>query len=669
MAHNSHSAILMSPAQDFNGWFTNMNYRARACRVFRLACFFFTIESLLFITIPSKGHAAGFDAGYLNALITDARERGISNEYYWDLLLHYRKIGKRRESTVNDQNFFLALNGKSDPQAELEETLRRLFQQGVEGQENVRCRFVARYAWLKDQLHIDETKLPLAACSEFDRTVSAINPQSVVLIFPAAYINSPASMFGHTLLRIDGGSESVLISLAVNYSAFTSEDRGISYAYKGITGGFQGYYSAAPYYEKVREYTAIEHRDILEYALNLTPDEVRRMFYHIWEMRGIGSSYYFLNRNCSFAILYLLEIARPSLHIIDHFQKTHHFWVIPGDTVRAIIDSGIVKMVTYRPSQATRIKNIARSLNEECRQAAYRVSIGSTASSVVEALALPEADQVRILDLAVENVLYMGASMIIGHDEYLSRFQELLKERNRHELSTQELYHTPSPVRPDQGHLPGRIGIGGGCRTGSCFEEVELRPLYHDLRDAAEGYVEGTTIDFIRAALRYDTSRHHLDLHSLRLVDIESLSPRDLFFHPLSWKFHIGAEQKILPDGRERLVTSFTAGLGTSKSIGSAITYALAETEVNAHRTFGHSAVLGTGGTVGLLIHPTSWWNINCSLKGITPLLGDPYRIFKGELVQNIMFGKNNGYMISVSREKINSYFRSEIAMLWNIYY
>ena len=360
-----------------------MNLRMQACKALCFACFLFaTIVNIL----PIKGYAADFDPAYMNSLIAESRDRGISNHRYWDLLLYYRKVGENRESTANDPKFFLSENGKSDPQAELEETLRSFFEPNIENHENKRCRFVARYAWLKEQLQIDESKLAPVVCTEFEQSLSDINPKSVTLIFPVAYLNSPASMFGHTLLRIDGSSESALISLAVNYSAVTSENQGLIYAYKGVSGGFQGYYATNPYYEKVREYIGIEHRDIWEYRLDLTQEETKRLFYHVWEMRGIGSNYYFLDRNCSYAILYLLEIARPSLKNINDFLEDHKVWVLPSDTVRVVIDSGIVAQVSYRPSLVTRIKDMSNLLSDENRQIAYSMSTGAAPPTAVGAI-------------------------------------------------------------------------------------------------------------------------------------------------------------------------------------------------------------------------------------------------------------------------------------------
>ena len=74
------------------------------------------------------------------------------------------------------------------------------------------------------------------------------------MVFASAHMSAPASMFGHTFLRVDSAYESPLLSYAVNYAAtINRSDGGIAYAFKGIFGFYPGYYSILPYYEKVRE--------------------------------------------------------------------------------------------------------------------------------------------------------------------------------------------------------------------------------------------------------------------------------------------------------------------------------------------------------------------------------------------------------------------------------
>ena len=222
------------------------------------------------------------------------------------------------------------------------------------------CRFPARYAWLAKTLEIDPTRIPRPPpCPEVDNILRAIDGQSVAMVFASGYVNSPASMFGHTFLRIDSRLKSPLLSFAVNYAARTDPaDGGLTFTVKGMFGGYQGFYSVMPYYDKVREYSNIDQRDLWEYSLNLTPDEVRRLLLHLIELKDIPTDYFFLDENCSYELLFLVDAARPEARLTETMDR---YWVIPMDTVRAVIGAGLVDNLVWRPSRALRIRH-ARSL-------------------------------------------------------------------------------------------------------------------------------------------------------------------------------------------------------------------------------------------------------------------------------------------------------------------
>jgi hypothetical protein len=79
-----------------------------------------------------------------------------------------------------------------------------------------------------------------------------------------------------------------------------------------------------PYYLKVREYSDLENRDIWEYELNLTPEEIDRLLMHAWELGPIHFDYYFFDENCAYHLLGLLEAARPDLTLTEGFAGGRH---------------------------------------------------------------------------------------------------------------------------------------------------------------------------------------------------------------------------------------------------------------------------------------------------------------------------------------------------------
>ena len=65
---------------------------------------------------------------YLTQLLQQARQARLADAREWHLLLHYRaNLFGGYTSEQDDTGFFLAPEGKTDPQAELDATLRQFF--------------------------------------------------------------------------------------------------------------------------------------------------------------------------------------------------------------------------------------------------------------------------------------------------------------------------------------------------------------------------------------------------------------------------------------------------------------------------------------------------------------------------------------------------------------
>ena len=468
----------------------------------------------------------GDEPPYLDQLILLAHQKQLHQDPYWWILLHYKDTLFGVKSLIDDPQFFLSDEGKENPKAELEATLCSFFQDEKSSASSPICRFIARYTWLKDKLSIDESKLPAGECSKFEDTMNLIKPRSATLIFPAAYMNNPASMFGHTLLNIETPSKSKLLSHAVNYSAFTQENNGVTFAIKGIAGFYKGYFSILPYYEKVQQYNDISHRDIWEYSLNLSEEEVNKMVMHIWELQKIYSYYYFFGENCSYNLLFLLDAARPSLKMVDQFR----WWVIPIDTVKALYKSGLVESVHYRPSQATKIRYMSSGLNSQNRKTAKAIADNTMDPALLLGGQGAREDKIKVLDLAVEYLQYSYVKKKLQRDDYTPLFLNILKARSTLGKPDELDYAPPVPSSPEKGHGSSRLSLGYGYGEDRSFQEIRIRPAYHDLMDNNTGYTPGSQIQFCDTQLRYYFSDRKFELEAFHLIDIISLSERDFIF-------------------------------------------------------------------------------------------------------------------------------------------
>jgi len=511
----------------------------RACipRVHALSLFLLVLLAAGARVPPS--HAAA-DA-YLAELKGRANSLALHEDPYWRILLHVRPGIAGTRSLVDDPRFFLSPSGKTDPAAELSATLDGLFDNTAAPP--YFCRFPARYAWLARSLEIDPTRIPRPPpCPEVDNILRAIDGQSLAMVFASGYVNSPASMFGHTFLRIDSRLKSPLLSFAVNYAARTDPaDGGLTFTAKGMFGGYQGFYSVMPYYDKVREYSNIDQRDLWEYSLNLTPDEVRRLLLHLIDLKDISTDYFFLDENCSYELLFLLDAARPEARLTETMDR---YWVIPMDTVRAVLGAGLVDNVVWRPSRALRIRHARSLLPDRASDLAVEIVDGKSPAGTVLSEPIPDATKAQTLDLAALLAQYRIAKKGMEHKVFQERFHAILSARTRLGAVEEVAKPLPVPDPPEEGHRSARAYLGGGWRGSEGFLEAGIRPAYHDYTDPPEGYTQGALIEFLSGAVRWYPESDRIRVSQLDLIRIESLDPFDPIFRKKSWKVRMGFQTR-----------------------------------------------------------------------------------------------------------------------------
>ena len=160
--------------------------------------------------VASAAHSVEVGKSAISDLQAQARKLRLADSVEWRRLVHYYPSSRSKtsiESHVDDERFFLASDGKTNPEAELLASIEQLLSEEPVLSESaktlsIQCRFVARSLWLREKLDLAATEVP-AQCTEFHDWMERVNPHTITLVFPASFLNSPSSMFGHTLLRID----------------------------------------------------------------------------------------------------------------------------------------------------------------------------------------------------------------------------------------------------------------------------------------------------------------------------------------------------------------------------------------------------------------------------------------------------------------------------------
>jgi hypothetical protein len=632
------------------------NHQHRAPTIWSKPCVFLAhclyVVPLLFILLlfPASPVDAGepLENAYLVELINKGLQTKLASEREWHLLLHYRKnLFGGHTSEQDDPGFFMSPDGKTDPQAELDATLKQFFSEELVGRskQTAQCAFIARYYWLRERLQFDDSRLPKLACERFDRWFNDFEAHSITLIFPSAFLNNPASMFGHTFLRIDqkGQTEQTrILAYTINYAAYVPPDAGIAYPIRGIFGWYSGYFSTYPYYLKVQEYRDFENRDIWEYRLNFTEHQVRRLLMHSWEMGNASFDYFFFKENCSYHLLALLDYADPALHLTDEFL----LWTVPADTVRLIASKpGLVSGVAYRPSRSNVIRRKRESLPVGERKLAYRITqdLGELTSPAFGQLDLTR--QAFLLDLASDYLRYRSETTDSPPPEWKERNRAVLTARSQLRIPSEEFKVVPFAKQPELGHKTSRATVGAGWRNNDTFEEVSVRAGYHDLLDPEVGYTPDAQIELASVSLRHYNRADQTRIERATLANVVSLSPIDSVFRAPSWKINVGMqtikhnECQLCSNG---VMNGGIGGAIESRLMKREVLFAFAEAEANYSRAYEERYRIGGGGTVGLLADITDHWKIMATGTYLKYALGensDDIRWFVGSrytLLQNL---------------------------------
>jgi len=504
--------------------------------------FAFLAVSLIFwfLSFPVVSHAQENNAArYLVELQQQARAQKLSDQRVWHLLLKYNK--KRfggMESEADGMGFFNSPAGKTDPESELAATLASFFVPLAEiasDKEHPQCNFPARFKWLNEQLAFDPARLEIQECDRLGRWLEILDPVGVTLVFASYFLNNPASMFGHTLIRIDSrrtGGDNNLINYGVNYAAIPDTENAFLYALKGLIGSFEGRFAIFPYYTKVQEYNNWESRDLWEYELKFTEDQLHMMLLHLWELGGTHFDYYYFQENCSYHVLSLLEIANPDLRLKEEF----FFSVIPADTVKVVMaQDNLVKQIVYRPAVLNQMNHHRARMNNEERQLLHAMIKGEVSIESGRFSSLPTRVQALLLDAYMDYLQYQ--SMQQASDQEVKIPRSILSARSRLRVDSDQnegitLFSSP----PHLGHGTDRVRLGFGHNDREPFMELAYRPAYHDLMARDVGYDKHSEIIFLDFKLRYYFESERVRLDRANILSITSHNPYDPLFGKSSWR-------------------------------------------------------------------------------------------------------------------------------------
>jgi len=573
-------------------------------------------------------------------------ESGFGRDFQWLNLGHWRPRGFVRSlyrsdfrSEADHSDFFFSPDGKNDPEDELRETLyafARPLNPSEDEMKHPQCTFPARRRWAFEKFGwekvLESHGVVIQPCLKRQAWKRQLDASGVSLVFAAAYLGNAASMFGHTFLKFHSklsGAGRDLLDYGVNFSAETGNDGGVPFAVYGMMGRYPGNFSMQPFHETVKTYANVEGRDLIEYRLNLSQEEIDFFVDHLFELERTHFDYYFLTENCSYFLLAALEAAKPELKLSQSF----FYQVIPADSIRRVAATpGLVREIKYRPSMATLFRASSGQRTPADGEFARRIvdsaeisESGAATKDFVDAALdskIAEAST-DALDLALD----YGALRATSSSKFDKLNHKIRTERAKRGPSTSKengAEKVTAVTRPEQGHDPGRLGLLVRSQTDNRRPKnpttdlgFEFRFANHERLSQDDGYLRGTSLEVFRLkAFVEDTFQQNsrVRFEDATLLDIFSAQPIDAFSKPPSWAFAFGFRE---PPRAKSLGPYLRSGLGTTLALGRSFWItSLISGEVLSNSDIEHrwGAWLGPELVATLFLSPRWKWGFDAKL-------------------------------------------------------
>ncbi|WP_294429378.1 DUF4105 domain-containing protein [uncultured Treponema sp.] len=533
-------------------------------------------------------------------LVEKARKINLHNEKTWHILLQYQKSFSGYKSIILPKSFFIAENGRFDPEAELIADIR-----AFRNAERV-AEFPARWKWIRNHLAENESDFPESYDSEFLAIKAEANPTSVHVVYPAGFMQNPASMFGHTFILFGNDKKSRLMGHTLTYSARNTENPGLIFALKGLFGIYRSEYVINSYSEQILKYSNMDKRDIWEYKLKIDEDGIDTLLRCAIELSASYSRYLYISRNCTTGLMMLLENAFPN----ENLTKKLGTMAEPVEALKILWEKELISEPVFRPSIHTEILSERRELKDQAKKAVLRYCKGKISIEELLSACSDDKEKAVALKLATDYMKYQLSSGKMTQADYRKRMMPAFSAMSKLKF---DLPAISSNDYPHESHDSHKIAVSGGFDQDKkeAFSSIKLRLVNHDLIDEEKGLNKNTQLDFLTATISVYPTREGLKKISVDKVlfsDILSLPVSDAWFINKAFELVSGMERSKCSEDSDSLAFRFKVFSGISTKIfDSNQVYLLAGLDFYAHPDYDMKIDPLPGAEVGLITTAGRW--------------------------------------------------------------
>lgn len=431
----------------------------------------------------------------------------LANDPQWHRLLHYRSplfsLGKSSEI---HGDFFLSQSPSWNPHLELKATIKAFNNPTKQGT-IAACRFPARYQWLRSKGVITEKKS--LYCDELEAFKRTGQDLSLSLLFASGFLGNPASMYGHLLLKVNRPYDpaSDLLADTINFGAeIPPNESMLAYIALGILGGYASSFTVDQFHQHEHIYNETEMRDIIEYQLLFSDDQVDFILNHLWELNQAKFTYYFFRQNCGYYFANLLALA-----VEQDLVRPHRPWVLPVDVLEGFNDGNLnYSKIIKHNSRQSRFQNkyLQLTLSERYLLKQWIADKGEpNLWSSVEIFS-----QERIIDTALDYIAFQQRSDLKDVERKLLIGRFALPTGRVNWVSNDSFF-------PHQAQKPAYLSLGVSNKNSHTSTQLGFRAANFDLLNIGPSQQIGNQLVMGEVNLSITNARANLD--KLTLFDIK----------------------------------------------------------------------------------------------------------------------------------------------------
>ena len=342
--------------------------------------------------------------------------------------------------------------------------------------------------------------------------------KQMYVVFAGPYPSSPSSAFGHLLIIFEPNSNTNIspqLWNAVNFAAAVENYSSPTVLINGLIGRLKGSFESISFYEKIREYSYIDSRDLWLFPIELNKAEKVKIIEYLNDNKE-PKRYRFTDNNCA------TQVAQLILYALGKEYKKQ-FFGLPQD----ILEHEEIKK---RIGQPLLIQNIEEQVKD------------ITATSDIDELMNQDGDSITINKkvklLKTMEWLYFNDFRDLTHE------QRKLIQNLRLEISSTPSSYTFEDLRPTPFnlHYPARLSINyRNSYTRMDVLDLNFRMGLHDFEDFQSVYPKYDFLNFLN--IKSSINNRSFLVNEFWLLNQRSRYPRNKIFSYPSWDLALGVKR------------------------------------------------------------------------------------------------------------------------------